>query len=143
MSDIQSSVLLELTSIIVKAYVSRNAVPVAELPSLLQSVHSTLGTLAVGTDTSPLLKPAVSIKRSVTHEYLICLEDGGKFKTLKRYLRTRYDLTPEQYRVKWGLPLDYPMTAPSYTARRSDLAKKFGLGRKPRPASSRRTREKV
>lgn len=143
MSDIPSGVLLQLTRIIFEAYISRNAVPVAELPSLLQSVHSTLGALATGADVLPPLKPAVSIKRSITPEYLICLEDGGRFKMLKRYLRTRYDLTPEQYRTKWGLPLDYPMTAPSYAARRAEIAKRTGLGRRPHHTSSRRTRAKI
>ncbi|MDR5726765.1 MAG: MucR family transcriptional regulator [Terriglobia bacterium] len=142
MSDIPGDALLQLTSIISRAYIRGNAVPVAELPSVLRSVHGTLRSLATGVDISPPLKPAVSIKRSITQEYLICLEDGGRFKMLKRYLRTHYDLTPEQYRAKWGLPLDYPMTAPSYAAQRSALAKKFGLGRGPRQAASRARKRK-
>lgn len=143
MSEIPSDALLQLTSIIFRAYVSSNAVPVAELPALLRSVHGTLRALAAGMDIPPPLKPAVSIKRSITQEYLICLEDGGRFKMLKRYLRARYDLSPEQYRTKWGLPLDYPMTAPNYAAQRSALAKKFGLGRGPRQAVSRRAQAKA
>ena len=143
MSDIPSDTLWQLTSIIFKAYTGRSDVPVAELPSLLRSVHGTLRALATGVDNPPPLKPAVSIKRSITQEYLICLEDRGRFKTLKRYLRTHYDLSPEQYRTKWGLPFDYPMTAPNYAAQRAALAKKFGLGRKPRLAVSRRAQEKA
>ena len=143
MSDMPSDALLQLTSIISRAYISGNAVPAAELPSLLRSVHGTLRALATGVDISPPHKPAVSIKRSITQEYLICLEDGGRFKMLKRYLRTHYDLTPEQYRAKWGLPLDYPMTAPNYAAQRSALAKKSGLGRGPRLAVSRRAQAKA
>lgn len=127
MSNIPSDALLQLTSIIFRAYISGNAVPVADLPSVLRSVHGTLRALATGMDIHPPLKPAVSIKRSITQEYLICLEDGGRFKMLKRYLRARYDLTPEQYRTKWGLPLDYPMTAPNYAAQRAVLAKSSGL----------------
>jgi predicted transcriptional regulator len=143
MSDTPSDALLQLTSIIFRAYVSGNAVPVGELSPLLRSVHSTLRGLATDVEIPLPLKPAVSIKRSITQEYLICLEDGGRFKTLKRYLRARYNLTPEQYRTKWGLPLDYPMTAPNYAAQRSALAKKFGLGRGPRQVVSRRAQAKA
>jgi predicted transcriptional regulator len=129
MSDIPSDALLQLTSIIFKAYVSGNAVPVAELPSVLRGIHGTLRTLATGVDIPPPLKPAVSIKRSITQEYLICLEDGGRFKMLKRYLRARYDLSPEQYRTKWGLPLDYPMTAPNYAGGAAPRASESQISR--------------
>ncbi len=123
--------LLKLTSDIVAAYVSNNPVPVSELPGMIKSVHSTLGNLP-GTpqaDSLTAQKPAVPIKRSVTAEYVICLEDGKKLKMLKRYLRSNYNLTPEEYRAKWGLPADYPMVAPNYAAQRSEFAKKIGLGR--------------
>ncbi len=111
-----SSELLKLVSEIVASYVSHNPVPASELPAMIRSVHATLGgltgTLAIDAVTSQ--KPAVTIKKSITPEYLICLEDGKKLKMLKRYLRSRYGLSPDQYRTKWGLPADYPMVASNY-----------------------------
>jgi len=123
--------LLKLASDIVAAYVSNNPVPVSELPAMIKSVHSTLGALSGSSQSEALTaqKPAVPIKKSVTPEFIICLEDGKKLKMLKRYLRSNYNLTPEEYRAKWGLPADYPMVAPNYAAQRSEFAKKIGLGR--------------
>jgi predicted transcriptional regulator len=133
--------LLKLASDIVAAYVSNNPVPVSDLPSMIKSVHGTLGGLSSGSAGEALTsqKPAVPIKRSVTPEFIICLEDGKKLKMLKRYLRSNYNLTPESYRAKWGLPADYPMVAPNYSVQRSEFAKKIGLGRTP-PASKGRRR---
>lgn len=127
----RSDELLKLVSDIVAAYVSNNPLPVSELPAMIKSVHSTLGTLS-GVAVSDALtsqKPAVPVKKSVTNEYIVCLEDGKKLKMLKRYLRSNYNLTPEEYRAKWGLPADYPMVAPNYAAQRSEFAKKIGLGK--------------
>jgi predicted transcriptional regulator len=123
--------LLKFASDIVAAYVSNNPIPVSEIPGMIKSVHATLGGLASGTtsETPSAIKPAIAVKKSVTPEYIVCLEDGKKLKMLKRYLRSRYDLTPEEYRAKWGLPADYPMVAPNYAAQRSEFAKKIGLGR--------------
>jgi predicted transcriptional regulator len=133
--------LLKFASEIVAAYVSNNPIPVSEIPAMIKSVHATLGGLAggVSTETPTALKPAVPVKKSVTPEFIICLEDGKKLKMLKRYLRSRYDLTPEEYRAKWGLPADYPMVAPDYAAQRSEFAKKIGLG-KSAPATKTRRR---
>lgn len=124
---------IELMADIISAYVSNNPVPVAELPALIAQVHQSLSSLsgAAAAQVEEPLKPAVNPKRSIQDDYIICLEDGKKFKSLKRHLATHYDLTPEQYREKWGLPNDYPMVAPSYAAARSALAKQMGLGRKP------------
>ncbi len=132
--------LLKFASEIVAAYVSNNPIPVAEIPAMIKSVHATLGGLAGGvpSETPTALKPAVAIKKSVTPEFIICLEDGKKLKMLKRYLRSRYGLTPEEYRAKWGLPADYPMVAPNYAAQRSEFAKKIGLGRSAPATKSRR-----
>lgn len=133
--------LLGLTAEIVAAHVSNNAVPMAELPTLIQEVHralSTLGAPAPAPAPAPVVapvekpQPAVSIKKSITPDYLVCLEDGKKLKMLKRHLKAAYDMTPEQYRERWGLPADYPMVAPNYAERRSELAKQIGLGTKPR-----------
>jgi len=123
--------LLKLASDIVAAYVSNNPVPVSELPAMIKSVYTTLGSLAGSGagDVATSQKPAVPIKKSITPEHLICLEDGKKLKMLKRYLRSRYGLSPDQYRAKWGLPADYPMVASNYAAQRSEFAKKIGLGR--------------
>ena len=131
--------LLKLASDIVAAYVSNNPVPVGELPAMIKSVHATLGTLsgAPAADVVTNQKPAVTVKKSITPEYLICLEDGKRLKMLKRYLRSRYGLSPDQYRTKWGLPSDYPMVASDYAAKRSEFAKKIGLGR-PAAAKGRR-----
>jgi predicted transcriptional regulator len=122
--------LLKLTGDIVAAFVSNNSVTVADLPAMIKSVHATLGALNGALPGEILAqKPAVPIKKSVTDAYVICLEDGKKLKMLKRYLRSNYNLTPEEYRAKWGLPADYPMVAPDYAAQRSEFAKKIGLGR--------------
>ena len=124
--------LVELSADIVSAYVGHNALSVTDLPKLIADVHNALKNLR--SNSGPVvpteLKPAVPVKKSIAPDYLICLEDGKKFKSLKRHLRTHYDLSPEQYREKWGLPADYPMVAPNYSETRSRLAKDNGLGRK-------------
>ena len=123
--------LLEMTSDIVASYVANNPVPAAGLPELMRAVHQTVLDLAQGKpEDQPRPDPAVAIGKSITPDYIICLEDGRKLKMLKRYLRTRYDLTPDEYRARWGLPADYPMVAPNYAKRRSAFAKEIGLGRK-------------
>lgn len=128
--------LLSLTSDIVAAHVSNNAVSSTDLPTLIETVFTTLSGLGVEEKEPEVeLKPAVPIKKSITDDHIICLEDGKKLKMLKRHLKTRYDMTPEDYRRRWGLKDDYPMVAPSYAAQRSDLAKKIGLGRKPEPVA--------
>ncbi len=125
---------IQLTANIVSAYVSNNTVPSTEIPTLIGQVHSALLRVSGGQAAPPAepLKPAVPVKRSITSDYIICLEDGKKFKSLKRHLRTQYDMTPEQYREKWALPPDYPMVAPNYAAARSQLAKQMGLGQQRR-----------
>jgi len=123
--------LLELTAEVVSAFVGNNSVPSNELPALIASIHSALQTVGQPTAAAPVeeeRKPAVSIRKSVTPDFIICLEDGLKFKSLKRHLRTKYNLTPDDYRAKWGLPNDYPMVAPNYAEARSNLAKQMGLG---------------
>jgi predicted transcriptional regulator len=124
--------LIELSTEIVSAYVSHNAVSPGDLPKLIAEVHAALRALQSNDVPAPVeeLKPAVPVRKSVANDYIICLEDGKKFKSLKRHLRTHYNLSPEEYREKWGLPADYPMVAPSYSATRSKLAKDNGLGRK-------------
>jgi predicted transcriptional regulator len=127
--------LIELTTQIVAAYVRQNSVAVSDLPSTLNTVYSTLNSL--GKAVEPVAekpKPAVPIKKSVTPDYIVCLEDGKMLKMLKRHLRSTYDMTPEEYRTKWDLPPDYPMVAPNYAVRRSEFAKSIGLGRKPAAA---------
>ncbi|MEQ8556809.1 MAG: MucR family transcriptional regulator [Henriciella sp.] len=119
---------LERTTEIVAAYVSNNPVQSSELSNLIRSVHATLTGLSGTAVESPDVKPAIPVKKSVTDDYIICLEDGKKFKSLKRHLRAKYDMTPEEYREKWNLPYDYPMVAPSYARKRSKLAKQMGLG---------------
>ena len=128
---------IELTADIVSAYVSNNPVPAAEIPALINQVHSALQRVSSGQGemAAEPLKPAVPVKRSITAEHIVCLEDGKKFKSLKRHLRTQYNMTPEQYREKWGLPPDYPMVAPNYAAARSQLAKQMGLGQQRRRRS--------
>ncbi len=128
----ESTVLVELTADVVSAYVSNNPVSTVDLPSLIGEVHGALTKLQSGASAAPAEKPkpAVSPKKSVFDDYIICLEDGKQFKSLKRHLRTHYDLSPEEYREKWGLAADYPMVAPSYAAARSKLARDMGLGRK-------------
>ncbi|HWX47611.1 MAG TPA: MucR family transcriptional regulator [Roseomonas sp.] len=134
--------LLGLTAQIVAAHVSNNSVPLADVPTLIEQVHRTLSGLGTAPVAVPAPverpQPAVPVKKSVHDDYLICLEDGKKLKMLKRHLKTAYDMTPEQYRERWGLPPDYPMVAPNYARHRSSLAKKIGLGTKPRPARARR-----
>lgn len=130
---------VQIVARVVAAYVANNRMIPQDLPGLIQSVHQTVLTLKNGGSdgAAEALKPAVPIKRSVTDEHIVCLEDGLKFKSLKRHLRTSYGLTPEQYRAKWGLPHDYPMVAPKYAEHRSRLAKAIGLGRKRMPARRR------
>ena len=134
-ADVTSFNKVELAVKIVSAYVGHNAVQSSELSSLIRSVYETLDCLDAPETDEVELKPAVPVRRSVTVEYIICLEDGKKFKSLKRHLRSKYNMSPEEYREKWNLPYDYPMVAPSYARQRSELAKKMGLGQA-RAASS-------
>ena len=131
---VEKDELVELTAEIVSAYVTNNTVVATDLPALISNVFDALKK-AASSGAQPAkeeLRPAIPIKKSVTSEYIICLEDGKKFKSLKRHLRTHYDLSPEEYREKWGLAHDYPMVAPNYAAARSDLAKRMGLGQRRR-----------
>jgi predicted transcriptional regulator len=133
MSETTSTNYIELAADIVSAYVSNNPVPANELSSLIQEVHTALLRVTSGASSSPSLaseaqKPAIAVKKSLNNDYIICLEDGKKFKSLKRHLRTQYNMSPEEYRDKWGLPSDYPMVAPNYAKARSNLAKQMGLG---------------
>src|SRR5579885_896833 len=125
---------IALTAQIVSAYVGNNTVPPGDIPTLINQVHAALARVAVkgGDGAAEPPKPAVSLKKSITPEYIVCLEDGKKFKSLKRHLRTQYNMTPEQYREKWGLSADYPMVAPNYAAARSQLARQMGLGQQRR-----------
>lgn len=131
------SEIIEMTADIVSAYVGNNSVAAGDLPSLIQSVHRALSTVSGAPEVAEVApkEPAVPVKRSITPDYLICLEDGRKFKSLKRHLRTKYNMSPEDYRAKWGLPKDYPMVAPNYARARSDLAKQMGLGQGGRQAA--------
>ncbi len=125
--------MIELATDIVAAYVAHNAVPAGDLPSLIKAIHGSLDRMHLGPAPEPVVEaqqPAVSIKKSVTDDYIVCLEDGRKFKSLKRHLQSAYGLSPEQYRAKWNLPRDYPMVAPAYATKRSELARRIGLGRK-------------
>jgi predicted transcriptional regulator len=140
MSDsLATSNYIELAADIVSAYVSNNSVPTGDLPGLISEVHTALMKVGVGAIELPTEapKPAVPVKKSVTPDYIVCLEDGKKFKSLKRHLRTQYNMTPEQYREKWALPIDYPMVAPNYAKARSELAKEMGLGQQRRKRRSR------
>ena len=131
--------LIDLAAEIVSAYVSNNSVSSHDLPNLISDVYAALQKTN-GAEPEPEpepLKPAVSVKKSITPDYLICLEDGKKFKSLKRHLRTHYNLSPEEYRERWNLPADYPMVAPSYAAARSELAKRMGLGQQRKKPSGR------
>ena len=135
MTETDGADFIELTADIVSAYVSNNSVPASDLPALISEVHSALSRVIGGA--APVVqaeapKPAIPVKKSITADYLICLEDGKKFKSLKRHLRTQYNMSPEQYREKWGLPADYPMVAPNYAQARSELAKQMGLGQQRR-----------
>ena len=135
----ENNILIELAAEIVASYVAHNSVPSNELSGLIGNVYSALST--IGRNTHAEMKhqePAVSVKKSITADYLICLEDGKKFKSLKRHLRTKYDLSPEEYRAKWGLPADYPMVAPNYATARSNLALAMGLGQKRQATSGRK-----
>jgi predicted transcriptional regulator len=129
-----TSTLMELTASIVSAYVQHNPVPSAELPALIGQVHTALTRISGehGEALGDAPRPAIPVKKSIAPDYIICLEDGKKFKSLKRHLRTHYNLTPEQYREKWSLGSDYPMVAPNYAAARSHLAKQMGLGQQRR-----------
>ncbi|MDB5741337.1 MAG: transcriptional regulatory protein [Alphaproteobacteria bacterium] len=133
--------ILRMVTEIVSAYVSKNAVDAKDLPGIIRNVHATLGGFAGspapsgGTATRP---PAVPVKKSVTPDHIVCLEDGKKLKMLKRYLRSRYKLSPDEYRARWNLPPDYPMVAPNYAARRSEFAKKIGLGKGSSPKGKRK-----
>jgi predicted transcriptional regulator len=128
--SLPSGEILRMTSDVVAAYLHNNPLPTSELTAVIQTVHGSLASLNNGADAKPEpQKPAVSIRRSITPEYIICLEDGKKLKMLKRHLRTTYNMTPEEYRAKWGLNADYPMVAPNYAKQRSAFAKKIGLGK--------------
>jgi predicted transcriptional regulator len=131
------SEIIEMTADIVSAYVGNNSVSAVDLPALIQSIHHALSGVSTGTEAVEAApkEPAVPLKRSITPDYLICLEDGRKFKSLKRHLRTKYNMSPEDYRTKWGLAKDYPMVAPNYAKARSDLAKQMGLGQGGRQAA--------
>jgi predicted transcriptional regulator len=134
MSEPAGKDFVEMAAGIVSAYVSNNTVASADIPALINQVHSALLRVSSG-ETQPStepLKPAVPVKRSINPDFIVCLEDGKKFKSLKRHLRTQYGMTPEQYREKWSLPADYPMVAPNYAAARSQLAKQMGLGQQRR-----------
>jgi len=132
----EKSEVIEMTADIVSAYVGNNSVTAADLPGLIQSVHRALAGISTGGDVAEAApkEPAVPIRRSITPDFLVCLEDGRKFKSLKRHLRTKYNMSPEEYRAKWSLPKDYPMVAPNYAKARSDLAKQMGLGQGGRQA---------
>jgi predicted transcriptional regulator len=121
--------ILQLVTEIVAAYVSKNPVAADELPQIIRNVHATLGGFGGAEERTLPRAPAVSVKKSVQDEYIVCLEDGKKLKMLKRYLRARYKMTPDEYRARWNLPPDYPMVAPNYAQKRSDFAKKIGLGK--------------
>ncbi len=128
--------LVDMTAEIVSAYVGNNTIGAQELPGLIQQVYSALNQATRNGDAGIVAeprRPAINIKKSIMPDYLICLEDGKKFKSLKRHLRTHYNLSPDEYRAKWGLPKDYPMVAPKYAEARSALAKEMGLGQKGRP----------
>ena len=134
MSDIQPDLnVVEMAAEIVSAYVRNNSVPVSELPALLQSVHESLGSILNGSKPEAIKEPPqpkVAVKKSVTNDYIVCLEDAKRFKSLKRHLHSEHGLSPQEYRDKWGLGKDYPMVAPAYADARSNLAKTMGLGRK-------------
>jgi predicted transcriptional regulator len=135
MSDAGAKNFIELTASIVSAYVGNNPTPAGEIPNLISQVHGALVRVSSGRAEAVALepaKPAVSLKKSIAPDYLVCLEDGKRFKSLKRHLRTQYNMTPEQSREKWGLPADYPMVAPNYAVARSQLAKQMGLGQQQR-----------
>ena len=136
--------LVALTADIVAAHVSNNSVSVSDIPTLIANVHGALNGLSEPVEPEPAKQePAVSVRSSVKPDYIVCLEDGKKLKMLKRHIMTHYQMTPEQYRTKWSLPADYPMVAPNYAEQRRDLAKKIGLGRKPKAAAAPATKAKA
>lgn len=126
----QDNTLIEMTADVVAAYVGKNALPSSDLPALIRDVHAALAKATSGEPEAKPAEPAVPVRRSVGSDSIVCLEDGKKFKSLKRHLQTHHNLSPQEYREKWGLPADYPMVAPNYAKQRSELAKKTGLGRK-------------
>ena len=130
--------LLELTAEVVSAHASNNTVAASDLPQVIKDVYATFSTLGVAAPPIELPTPVVPIKKSMTPDFIICLEDGKKLKMLKRHLKTSYNMSPEEYRERWGLPIDYPMVAPNYAKKRSTLAKKIGLGRKPGSTNKRK-----
>jgi predicted transcriptional regulator len=135
MANQDSRDFIELAAEIVSAYVANNSVPASDLPNLINDVHNALARVSSGVAPPAIVepqKPATSVKKSITPDFLVCLEDGKKFKSLKRHLRSQYNMSPEQYREKWALPADYPMVAPNYAEARSQLAKKMGLGQQRR-----------
>jgi predicted transcriptional regulator len=136
----EQSDLIEVTAGLVSAYVGGNTIAAADVPALIRSVHQALANVGGQAETAEVgREPAVSVRRSITPDYLICLEDGRRFKSLKRHLRTKYNMSPEDYRAKWGLPKDYPMVSPNYAASRSALAKSMGLGQGGRQAPKPKT----
>ena len=130
--------LIMHTTDIVVSFIANNSIDAREVPSLIQNVHATLAGLGSGTVEEPRPDPAVSVRASVKKDHIVCLEDGKKFKMLKRHLMTDHDMTPDEYRARWGLPADYPMVASDYAEKRRDLAKKIGLGRMPGQKRGRR-----
>jgi len=134
--------MLKMTAEVVSAFVGNNALPATQIPDVIRTVYTSLNALegAEAEARRETPKPAVPIRRSVTPDFIVCLEDGRKLKMLKRHLRTTYNMTPDEYRAKWGLPSDYPMVAPNYARQRSEFAKKIGLGRKPGQGRRRRAR---
>ncbi len=143
--QVEQTEILKMASNIVVAYVGHNSLATEQMPDVIATVYNSLQTLNAGAGAAAAEppKPAVSIRSSIKPDYLVCLEDGKKLKMLKRHLRTAHDMTPDEYRAKWGLPYHYPMVAPSYAEQRSKLAKKFGLGRKPGARTKRRGRGKA
>ena len=123
--------MMRMTTEVVSAYVGNNALSPSQIPDIIKTVYSSLSVISENGGAKDAPKPAVPIRRSVTPDYLVCLEDGKKLKMLKRHLRTTYNMSPEEYRAKWGLPADYPMVAPNYAQQRSEFAKRIGLGRRP------------
>jgi predicted transcriptional regulator len=134
MTDGAGKSLVDHTATIVSAYLSNNPTPASEIPNLINQIHAALLRVSSGRAETPPepAKPAVAVKKSIHPDFLVCLEDGKRFKSLRRHLRSQYNMTPEQYREKWGLPPDYPMVAPNYAVARSQLAKKMGLGQQRR-----------
>lgn len=122
--------MLRMTTEVVSAYVGNNSLPAAQIPDVIKTVYSSIASLNQEAEAKEAPKPAVAIRNSIKPDYIVCLEDGKKLKMLKRHLRTTYDMTPDEYRAKWGLPADYPMVAPNYAKQRSEFAKKIGLGRR-------------